>query len=89
MAKRAQRRRKKKLTMRERKKKMLKNSEWILLGILFVGLSEAVVKHYDITWRYLPYALAVCGVVAIRVFLTVLRMFSTGMNSFLDSIKDP
>lgn len=82
-------RRKRKLTMQERKKKMLKNSEWILLGVLFVGLSEAVVKHYALTWRYLPYAFAVCGVVGLRIFLSFLRLFTKGMNSFLDSIKDP
>jgi hypothetical protein len=89
MTRRSRRRRGKKLSIRERKKKMLKSSEWILLGVLFVGLAEGVVKHYEITWRYLPYAFAVCGILAIRILLSFLRIFTSGMSTFLDSIKDP
>lgn len=89
MAKRGRRRkRSKRLTIKERKKRMLKGSEWILLGILFVGISEAIVKQYDLSWRYLPYAFAVCGVLATRIFLALLRIFTLGMNNFLDSIND-
>ncbi|MCH9811649.1 hypothetical protein K0U07_02670 [bacterium] len=89
MAKRGRRgKRRKRLTVKERKKRMLKGSEWILLGILFVGISEAIVQQYDLTWRYLPYAFAVIGVLALRFLLAALRLLTSGMNSFLDSIND-
>lgn len=78
----------KRLTAKERKKRMLKGSEWILLGILFVGISEAIVKQYDLTWRYLPYAFAVIGVLGLRFLLSMLRLITNGMNSFFDSISD-
>ena len=76
------------LTEKERKKKMLKSSEWILLGILFVAISESIVKHYELTWRYLPYTFAVLGVLITKVLLKILQWISKGTNLFLNSLKD-
>ncbi len=76
------------LTEKERKKKMLKSSEWILLGIFFVAISEGIVKHYELTWRYLPYTFAVIGVLITKVILKILQWISKGTNMFLNSLKD-
>ena len=81
-------RKKRVLSIKERKKKMLKSSEWVLLGILSVAIFEILVNYYGLTWRYLPYAFAVCGVIVFRVFLSFMRIFTKGVSFFLDNIKD-
>ena len=75
-------------TEKERKKKMLKSSEWIILGILFVAISEAIVKHYELTWRYLPYTFSVLGVLITKSIIKFLQLISKGTNLFLNSLKD-
>ena len=87
MAKRRTRK-KKSLTVKERRKKMLKGSEWILLGVLFVGISECVVKYYGLTWRYMPYAVAVWMVLVTRILLKSLRIFTKGVTYLLSGLSE-
>ena len=87
MAKR-RKHKKKSLSVKDRRKKMLKGSEWILLGVLFVGISEFVVKYYGLTWRYVPYALAVWMVLITRILLKSLRIFTKGVTYLLSGLSE-
>jgi hypothetical protein len=86
MQKRIKRKRRRKLSTKEQK--MLNGSEWILLGILFVGVTDFFVKQYDLKWSYLPYAFAVFGVLGIRLLIRFTAMLTKGANAFLNHIKD-
>ncbi len=82
------RKRKVVLTDKERKTKMLTSSEWILLGVFFVAVSETIVKHYELTWKYLPYTFAVVLVLSTKIMIKALQVISKGANIFLNSLKD-
>ena len=77
----------KRVSLKRRKSKMLKSSEWILLGVFFVGISELLVNSMDLKWHYLPYAFAVCGVFIFKILLSIIRLFTRGTMIFLDRIK--
>jgi hypothetical protein len=88
MAKRRKKRKKKPLTQKERRNRMLSGSEWVLLGVFFVALSEGIVRYYGLSWRYMPYAFAVWMVLIFRMFLVMLRFVTKGANFILNSISD-
>jgi|GEM_PF-4966066 len=88
MWKKRKRRKKAPLSEKEKQRKMLKNSEWILVGIFFVAVSEIVIKKYELTWRYLPYTCAVLWVLAMQIFLRMVHIFTRGATYFLNSLKD-
>ena len=79
---------KKAIASKEKKDKKLKGSEWVVLGILFVGISEIFVKHYSISWRFLPYTFAILAVLAGKLLLAVLKIFAKACNYFLYGIKN-
>lgn len=83
------RRKKKTLSLKKKKaKKMLRNSEWVLLGILCVAISELIVNYYGLSWKYLSYTFAVCSVIIFRVFLLFIKLFTKSANVFLDRINN-
>ena len=80
-------RKRKALAAKQQKKSMLRGSEWVLLGILFVGISEFIVKCYSMSWRFMPYTIAVCIVLMGRFLLVAIKAVTKTANYFLDSIK--
>jgi len=88
MAKRRKRKKKRPMSAKERRKKMLRGSEWVLLGILFVGISEFIVKHYGLNWRYMPYACAVWLVLLCRALFFCIKVVTKASNYLLNSLSD-
>jgi hypothetical protein len=79
---------KKKVAAKEKKDKKLKGSEWVVLGILFVGISEIIVNKYSLSWRFLPYTFAILAVLAGKLLLALLKIFTKACNYFLYGIKN-
>ncbi len=79
---------KKQPAVKQKKDKKLKASEWILLGILFVGISESLIKHYSLSWRFLPYTLAIFAVLIGKLLLYILKLLTKLANYLLFGIKN-
>lgn len=86
--KRRKLKRKKKVTLKERRQNRLRGSEWILVGVLFVAISEFIVKYYGLNWRFMPYAAAVWMVLIFRILFKVMIVITKGLSYLLTGISD-
>lgn len=86
MKKVEKRKSKKKKSTEDSKSHMLKPNELVLIGVVFVGVCEFVVRHYGLTWRYLPYAFAVWAVLICRALTAIARRITKSASYFIDNI---
>ena len=68
------------------KSHMLKANELVLIGVVFVGVCEFVVRQYGLTWRYLPYAFAVWAVLICRALTAIAKRITKSASYFIDNI---